>query len=55
MTIISDIFWTYYHGENELFDDSVGKWMYFFDCLRDASKVKALCKEAIEKDVVKQC
>lgn len=56
LTIISDIFWTYYHGENELFDDdSVGKWMYFFDCLRDASKVKTLCKEAIEKDVVKQC
>ena len=54
MRVIKSLVWVYYLTDTEPhFDkEKVGKWMYFF---KDRHFVEKICKEAIEKNIVKEC
>lgn len=55
MNIFSNIAWTYYVGNDSIYDQhKVGKWMYFFDSNYDLNRISKLCLEAVEKGIVQQ-
>ena len=49
MRVIKSLVWVYYLTDTEPHFD---KWMYFF---KDRHFVEKICKEAIEKNIVKEC
>ena len=47
--------WIFYIAEDACFDDNkVGKWMYFFYGVEGANFVDNVCKEVVEKELVKE-
>lgn len=52
MKVVSNDAWIYYIGDNvEIDSEKDGKWMYFFNDKKFASKI---CEEAVERNIVSE-